>query len=42
MEKKILYLSPECDVIELNPENVICGSVQTTYNPMNPEEEWTF
>jgi len=39
---KELYERPSTDVVEVHAEGVVCQSVKTTYNPMNPEEEWTF
>lgn len=39
---KELYEHPSTDVVEVHAEGVVCQSVKTTYNPMNPEEEWTF
>lgn len=39
---KELYEHPSTDVVEVQVEGVVCQSVKTTYNPMNPEEGWTF
>lgn len=39
---KELYEHPTTEAVEVQTEGVICQSVKTTYNPMNPEEGWTF
>jgi hypothetical protein len=39
---KELYERPAITIVEVKQEGVICQSVNPTYNPMNPEQDWTF
>ena len=39
---KELYEHPTTEAVEVQAEGVVCQSVNTTYDPMNPEQDWTF
>lgn len=43
MEKTInrnIYTAPAVEVIAVSAENILCGSLNPTYNPFNEEKQW--
>ena len=40
-QTKEQYISPECEMLLVKSEGVICASLDPTYNnPFNPEKSW--